>query len=271
MSKIILEEQVAPDTPASDKVVLYPKAGGGLYVKNDAGDEATLGGIANVVEDTTPQLGGMLDVNGQAIGDGTLELLKFSETGSAVNEITIKNAATTNPPEIQATGDDTNIDVKIVPKGTGSILLGEYVIQLDATLSADNKYSGVTCDGVIGYASAAYGELVFLDNTVDRWEKTDANDEAKSGDVMLGLIVSSGASDGNACVILLYGFMREDTWTFTSAGDALYVSAAGTAAMVATAPAGASDIIRVVGYAGVEGSGHTVFFNPSKSWIELAA
>jgi hypothetical protein len=45
----------------------------------------------DIVSDTTPQLGGQLDVNGNAIGDGTLELLKFVETGSAVNEFTITN------------------------------------------------------------------------------------------------------------------------------------------------------------------------------------
>ena len=32
---------------------------------------------AGELEDITPQLGGMLDVNGNAIGDGTLELIKF--------------------------------------------------------------------------------------------------------------------------------------------------------------------------------------------------
>ena len=45
------------------------------------------GGLANIVEDTTPQLGGQLDVNGFAIGNGTEELIKFVETPSAVNEI----------------------------------------------------------------------------------------------------------------------------------------------------------------------------------------
>ena len=77
----------------------------------------------DLVQDTTPQLGGMLDVNGQAIGDGTLELIKFAETASAVNEITITNSATTNAPEIAATGDDTNIDLKLTPKGTGKLNL----------------------------------------------------------------------------------------------------------------------------------------------------
>jgi hypothetical protein len=42
----------------------------------------------------------MLDVNGNSIGDGTLELLSFSETGSAVNELTITNAATAGSPSL---------------------------------------------------------------------------------------------------------------------------------------------------------------------------
>ena len=79
--------------------------------------------LSNIVEDTTPQLGGQLDVNGQSIGDGTNELIKFSETGSAVNELTVTNAATGNAPEISATGNDSNIDLKLTPKGSGKLNL----------------------------------------------------------------------------------------------------------------------------------------------------
>jgi hypothetical protein len=49
------------------------------------------------------------------------ELLKFAKTASAVNELTITNAATGNGPEIQATGGDTNIDVEVITKGTGKL------------------------------------------------------------------------------------------------------------------------------------------------------
>jgi len=77
----------------------------------------------DIVNDTTPQLGGMLDVNGNAIGNGTEELIKFSETASAVNEVTVTNSATGNAPELSATGDDTNIDFKLTPKGTGKLVL----------------------------------------------------------------------------------------------------------------------------------------------------
>jgi hypothetical protein len=76
-----------------------------------------------LLNDLSPQLGGMLDVNGNAIGNGTEELIKFSETASAVNEITVTNSATGNAPEISATGDDTDIDLKLTPKGSGNLNL----------------------------------------------------------------------------------------------------------------------------------------------------
>ena len=78
-------------------------------------------GITSVVADTTPQLGGQLDLNGNALGDGTLELLKFSETGSAVNEFTIANAASGAGPTLSATGTDSNVDINISAKGTGVV------------------------------------------------------------------------------------------------------------------------------------------------------
>jgi hypothetical protein len=51
------------------------------------------------------------------------EFVIFSKTTSAVNEFTIANAITGNAPEITSTGADTNIDIKITPKGTGKVVL----------------------------------------------------------------------------------------------------------------------------------------------------
>ena len=128
MSKLTLNEAAAPDTPAADKVVIYVKADGKVYAKDDAGTESDLtagaaGGIANVVEDVTPQLGGQLDVNGQAIGDGTRELLTFTEDGSAVNQVNIENEATGSGPIISAAGGDANIDLNLNGKATGNVVL----------------------------------------------------------------------------------------------------------------------------------------------------
>lgn len=84
------------------------------------------GGISNVVEDTSPQLGGMLDVNNYSIGNGTEELITFTEIVSAVNEIVVRNAATGNAPRIGVSGGDTNVDLELAPKGTATIKLTGY-------------------------------------------------------------------------------------------------------------------------------------------------
>ena len=52
------------------------------------------------------------------------ELIKVTATASAVNEVTLANAATGNAPQIQASGDDSNIDLRLVPKGTGNVKRG---------------------------------------------------------------------------------------------------------------------------------------------------
>lgn len=77
--------------------------------------------ISNVVEDTTPQLGGQLDVNGKALGDGTRELLTFTEDASAVNHVNIENQATGGGPIVRSAGDDTNVDLLLGAKGSGQI------------------------------------------------------------------------------------------------------------------------------------------------------
>lgn len=93
----------------------------------------------DIVNDTTPQLGGQLDVNGYALGDGSLELLKFSETGSAVNEFTIANAATGNNPTLSATGDDTNIGINITTKGTGVIKFNDLAYYPEASITSSSN------------------------------------------------------------------------------------------------------------------------------------
>ena len=110
----------------------------------------------DLINDVTPQLGGQLDVNGFALGDGTLELLKFIETASAVNEVTITNAATANAPEISSTGDDTNVDIKITPKGSGNVVLdGIKFPNADGTVDQVLKTDGA---GNLSFGEVTGGE-----------------------------------------------------------------------------------------------------------------
>lgn len=52
------------------------------------------------------------------------EVIKLGTTSSAVNEVSITNAATGNSPAIAPSGDDTNIDISLKGKGTGKTKLG---------------------------------------------------------------------------------------------------------------------------------------------------
>lgn len=52
--------------------------------------------------------------------NGNEEII-FTATASAVNEITVTNAATGNNPNITASGSDTNIGINLTPKGVGEI------------------------------------------------------------------------------------------------------------------------------------------------------
>jgi len=90
-------------------------------------------GISDVVDDTSPQLGGNLDTNSFNISfddahgitdENGNEQIIFQTTASAVNQFDITNAATGNAPSISATGGDTNIDVAIIPKGSGETKVG---------------------------------------------------------------------------------------------------------------------------------------------------
>lgn len=60
--------------------------------------------------------------NGGFIADNNgNEQIKFATTASAVNEVTVTNAATGSGPTIAASGGDTNIDLNLTGKGTGTV------------------------------------------------------------------------------------------------------------------------------------------------------
>lgn len=91
----------------------------------------------------------------QLVGDESLldsngnELVSFSATASAINEVTLTNAALGNAPKLAATGDDTDINLALSAKGTGGIQLvgdealldsnGNQFFRVVATASAVNE------------------------------------------------------------------------------------------------------------------------------------
>lgn len=116
--------------------------------------------ISSLLEDTTPQLGGQLDVNAFGIGDGTRELITFTEDASAVNHINVENEATGSGPILSSAGDDTNVDLNISTQGSGSINLNSATsvtgnISVTGTVDGrDVATDGSKLDGIESGATA---------------------------------------------------------------------------------------------------------------------
>jgi hypothetical protein len=135
---------------SDDSLLLHDNDAGALKKVTVANLISSAGGLTDVIADTTPQLGGNLDTNSHNIliddahfiGDESgNEQIIFQTTASAVNQIDVTNAATGNSPEISATGDDTNISLKLTPKGSGQVLLDGNVGIESGTIDLKNSGS----------------------------------------------------------------------------------------------------------------------------------
>ena len=103
---------------------------------------------SDLVNDTSPQLGGNLDTNSFNIqfddahginDDSDNEQLVFQKTSSAVNYLEITNQATGSNPSLSANGSDTNVGLEFSTKGTGAIKFNDlaYIPQQALTSSSN--------------------------------------------------------------------------------------------------------------------------------------
>jgi hypothetical protein len=131
------------------KIAVTYVTGAGSFTDADAATVAFTrtgdsgGGLANVVEDTSPELGANLDTNSFEIlfddahgikDDSGNEQLIFSKTGSATNYLEIGNA--TADPDITAAGSDSNVGISIAAKGTGVV---QVATTMNPTLTSTGK------------------------------------------------------------------------------------------------------------------------------------
>jgi hypothetical protein len=81
-------------------------------------------------------VGDVIDTNGN-------ELLKVSATASAVNELTLANAATGGAPVLSATGGDTNIGIGLTPKGTGGVVFPAGAVGTPSITTTGDTNTGI--------------------------------------------------------------------------------------------------------------------------------
>lgn len=101
-------------------------------------------------------LGFIADANGN-------ELIVMDTVASAVNEIKIANAATAGTPTISAQGDDTNVSLNLVTKGSGTLQYNgtEVLTSATASVSTENAQTGTSYVLVLSDA----GKTVTMSNT----------------------------------------------------------------------------------------------------------
>ena len=147
-----------------------------LYINGTDVVDSNIGKLSN---DYAPSLSANLDTNakdilidgGNFIGDESgNEQIKFATTASAVNEISVTNAATGSGPNVSATGGDTNVDLLLTPKGIGRV-----------TLNGNGKINGVAEKVTV---SASFDSDVVIDTNTQ------------------GVILSTAAANANFVVNL---------------------------------------------------------------------
>ena len=230
-----------------------------------------------LVNDTSPQLGGDLDTNSNHIlidnahsikDENDNEQITFTTTASAVNEFTVSNSATSVAPSISATGGDTNIDINLIPKGTGSLLsggtkvkvAGKETIWIPAVAMYPNTTNGAESTQV--ELTAGQPELKAMDFDASTDEKAQFSvafpKSWNEGTVTFQPFFTANSTNTGNAIFTLAGVAASDN-------DAIN-SAFGTAVSVTKAHSGTANDLDVgtessaITIAGTPAAGDQVFF-----------
>lgn len=125
------------------------------------------------LDGTAPTQNELLTTDANGIIKSTPTIIT-SETGSAVNQITVSDAVTLNGPTIAATGTDTNIDLNLTPKGTGGVVCGGsasgqstiasgLVVNDDAGATANDDFRVETTSQANAFVVDASADKVTMD------------------------------------------------------------------------------------------------------------
>ncbi len=144
-----------------------------------------------------------------------------------------------------------------------SALPENITIILDALLSGDEKWSGISEIGTMGYG-ATVGDLVYLAVADTKWELAKA-DVAATSKGKIGLVTAT-TSENSTCQVLLYGKMRSAAFPAFTVGAPVHVGLTAGDVQVA-APTVTGDIVRIIGYGN---TAEDLFFCPDNTYIELA-
>ena len=207
----------------------------------------------DVVDDTSPQLGGNLDTNSFMIDfddahgirdENGNEQLIFETTSSAVNHIDITNAATGGGAQIGAVGGDSNLNLRLRPKGTGVIEAMGATNPGSIQLNCESNSHGIKLTSPPHSSGQSY-ELKFPTGnvTADRFLKVAS--VTGSGTTGVGQLSFAEVSGGTS-------WQAVKTSNFTAAAGEGYFVNSTSGAITMTLPSSPSigDEVSFIDYAG---------------------
>ena len=208
----------------------------------------------DVVDDTSPQLGGNLDTNSFMIDfddahgirdENGNEQLIFETTSSAVNHIDITNAATGGGAQIGAVGGDSNLNLRLRPKGTGVIEAMGADNPGSIQLNCENNSHGIKLTSPAHSSSGQSYELKFPTGnvTADRFLKVAS--VTGSGTTGVGQLSFAEVSGGTS-----WQAVKTSNTTMV-AGEGYFVNTT-SGAITMTLPSSATqgDEVSIIDYAG---------------------
>lgn len=146
------------------------------------------------------------------------------------------------------------------PVINGATLNGD--LQIDATPNTDDTWNGKSTNTFNAAATIAQFDCVYLTSS-STWALTDADAIGTAGNVLIMMAGEAGTASNPLRVIEPGSWVRNDAWNWT-VGGALYLDTATSGGLTQTAPSGADDVVKVVGYAA---SADVIYFAPSVNWI----
>jgi hypothetical protein len=146
--------KINTDLDSIDAVFAAAGSGTSVGLNVGAGKTLAVAGTLTATGTTTltsPRIGTQInDTNGN-------ELLKLTATASAVNELTLANAATGGAPVLSATGGDTNIGIALTPKGTGGVVFPAGAVGTPAITTSGDLNTGIYFPAADTVAAAVGG------------------------------------------------------------------------------------------------------------------
>ena len=154
------------------------------------------------------------------------EMVIFDTVASAVNELTIGNAATGTNPFIAASGGGTNISINLIPKGTGQVQSNGIDI-----LTQTNTVTGITNKSLVSpTVSGLYlsdSSIIFEGSSADVYETTlTVTNPTAARTITLPDVSGTVITSGNLGAVLLTPVPLSGTITgaITDAGKMIEMS-----------------------------------------------